>query len=486
MAYFDLTIEENMVFNSIDEEFKKLEKHVNSCYNGNTLIVLDTNKLRKAWNVAKYWHRDERRKSGELYLYHPLSVCKKMFNDGIMDMDALVAALLHDTIEDTDYTEEQLAEDFGSNACELVKAVTKFEATEDPTDAMTKKQAQYLTDEHLLQVAKEYPFAAYIKFADRWHNLHTCQKMSEKSIQKNVSHTKTVLIPIARKLGCHKMADELTDSCMLAQYPATHENITKSQKAFVNSSRKSINKTINAIRSSCADKVNIENIDGRIELPLPYMIADEIRTVYKTANLARQDLFSFYSYRPFAMVYFKISEPTNDSLEHQFLQLCRNLIANSTISVDSEFHNNDIEDINVAYVDISDAYHNKLRVVVYTKDFRNTIIEHYGVKFTPATIIPPEKRVRIFTKDGNPMEVEKGCTVLDFAFVLKTDIGVRYNGAEVNGKSVEMDYVLQPSDQITIIKSDEHTARLDWFKILETKSAVSRLVEWMKKHRLRR
>ena len=78
------------------------------------------------------------------------------------------------------------------------------------------------------------------------------------------------------------------------------------------------------------------------------------------------------------------------------------------------------------------------------------------------------------------MEIEKGCTALDFAFVLKTDIGVRYNGAKVNGNYVEMDYVLQPGDQITVIKSDNSTARLDWFKILETKSAVSRLVEWMK------
>lgn len=93
----------------------------------------------KLLNIG-YWHRDERRKSGELYLYHPLSVCKKMFNDGIMDMDALVAALLHDTIEDTDYTEEQLTTEFGSNACELVKAVTKFEATEDPADVMTKNR----------------------------------------------------------------------------------------------------------------------------------------------------------------------------------------------------------------------------------------------------------------------------------------------------------------------------------------------------------
>lgn len=67
MAYYDLTVEENTVFATIDEEFRSLEKRINSCYNGTSLIVVDTNKLRKAWNVAKYRHRDERRKSGELY-----------------------------------------------------------------------------------------------------------------------------------------------------------------------------------------------------------------------------------------------------------------------------------------------------------------------------------------------------------------------------------------------------------------------------------
>ena len=480
MAYFDLTAEENVVFVSVDEEFKRLEKRINSCYNGDSLIVIDINKLRKAWKVAKYWHRDTRRKSGELYLYHPLAVCKKMFNDGFMDIDALVAALLHDTVEDTEYTLEQLTEDFGANACELVKAVTKFEATKDPADAMTKKQAQTKTDEHLLQVAKEHPFAAYIKFADRWHNLHTCQKMSEASILKNVAHTKTVLIPVARKLGCNKIAEELIDSCMLAQFPIAYENIFTAQKAFINNSRKSITKTINAMRSSCARGASIDSVEGRIDLPLPYIIAAEIRDSYKNANLKRQDLFSFYSYRPYAMVYFKINEPTDDSLEHQFLHLCRNLIANNTISIESEFRDRDVEDTSVAYVDITDMYHNKLRVVVYSKDFRNTIVEHYGLKLTPATILPPEKRIRIFTRDGKQMEVEKGCAVLDFAFILKTDIGIRYNGAKVNGKPVEMDYIIQPGDQITIIKSDEPTACLDWFKVLETKTAVSRLVEWMK------
>ena len=481
MVYYGLSLEENAVFATIDEEFRSFKKHIDLTYNARNLIPVDTDKLCKAWEIAKYWHRDVRRKSGELYLYHPLSVCKKMFHDGFRDADALVAALLHDTIEDTGYSEGRMVRDFGSEVCELVKAVTKFEATDDPADAMTKKQAQIMTDEHLLQVAKEHPFAAYIKFADRWHNLHTCQKMSPKSIQKNVTHTKTVLIPVARKLGCHSIAEELQDACMLAKYPEAYENISKAQKTFAHNSRKSILKTINAICTACGDSATLEGGEGNIVLPLPYTVVNEIRRNHKNVNFRRPDLFSFCSYRPYAMVYFRLTEPTEETLEHRFIRLCKNLIANNTISIESEFRDHNVENMSVVYVDITDRYHNKLRVVVYTKDFRNTIADRYGQRLTPATILPPEKRIRIYTKDGHPMEIEKGCTVLDFAFILKTDIGVCYNGAEVNGNSVEMDHVLQPGDQVTVIKAETPTARLDWFKILETKPAVSRLVEWMKK-----
>lgn len=364
-----------------------------------------------------------------------------------------------------------------------MKAVAKFGAIEDSADAMTKKQVHAMTDEHLLQAAKEYPFAAYIKFADRWHNLHTGQKMSEKNIQKNVLHTKTVLIPVARKLGCNRMAEELKNSCMLAKYPEAYENISRTQRTFLDNSRKSLIKTINAMRSSCSDKVEIANVDGRIDVPLPYVVANETRKNHKNVNCKRPDLFSFCSYKPYAMVCFKIKEPTSDSLEHQVIHLCKNLIANNTISIESEFRDSNIEDANVIYFDITDAYHNnhnKLRVVVYTKEFRNTIVEHYGLKLTLATILPPEKKIHIFTKDGKRMEIEKGCTMLDFAFVLKTEIGVCYNGAEVNGKPAEMAYILQPGDQVTIIKAGNPTANLNWFKILETKPAMSRLVEWMK------
>lgn len=481
MVYYSLSFEEERIFESIDEEFEKFIKQIHI---GNTEknLNIDIKKLRKAWQIAKYWHKDTRRKSGELYLYHPLAVCKKLFNDGIMDVDVLIAGLLHDTIEDTPYEFNQLVEDFNQTVCELVKAVTKFEGTEDPTDGITKKQAQFKTDEHLLSVAKDYPNAAYIKFADRWHNLHTCQKMSEESIKANINHTKTVLIPVARKLGCNKISEELMDSCLLALNPEAHENIYQLQKEFVNSSRKTILKTHSAIKSSCGDSIDIQSNDGRIFSPLPYMIAEEINTKYKNVNLLRDDLFSFYSYKPYTILYFKILESKENSLKKDFLSLCNNLINNGTITVVSKFKNFVKDGANICYVDIIDSYNNKIKVIIYKDDFLNTVSDHYGINLTPATILPPEKKIYVYTREGNKMEIEKGCTVLDFAFVLNTKIGVCFAGAKVNDKQVEMDYVLEQGDQVTIIKSGVYTARLEWFKILETKPAISRLVEWMKEY----
>lgn len=482
MSYYSLSFEEEKIFEAIDEEFEKFVKQIHIYNNSVEVNKINVNKIRMAWQVAKFWHKDTRRKTGELYLYHPLSVCKKLFNDGLMETDVLIASLLHDTLEDTPYSYHKLYDDFGEKACELVKAVTKFEQTEDPTDGLTKKQAQIKTDEHLLEVAKDYPFAAYIKFADRWHNLHTAQKMSEDSIKNNINHTRAFLIPVARKLGCNKIAEELMDACLLAQNPQGHENIYKIQKSFVNSSRKTILKTHSAIKSSCGESIEINSNDGKIDSPLPYMIADEINSKYKNVNLNREDLFSFYSYKPYTILYFKILKSTQNSLKKDFLSLCKNLIENETITIISKFKTYQQDGSNVCYVDIMDSYNNKFKVIIYKDDFLNTISEHHGINLTPVTILPPEKKIYVYTKDGNRMEIEKGCTVLDFAFVLNLEIGVSFAGAKVNEKQVEMDYILEQGDQVTIIKSGVYTARLDWFKILETKQATSRLVEWMKEN----
>ena len=479
MPYYTLSAEEQKIFSSIDLDFNTFLTKINETYVNNKIIIIDIDTIKKAYQIAKYWHRDAKRKSGELYLYHPLAVCKKMFFDGFVDVNLLAASLLHDTVEDTDYTPEQLEKDFNKQVRTYVEIVTKLEPSDDQTDGITKKQAQFLTDEHYIEIGQKHPFALYIKFADRYHNLNTCLQMSEESRRKNVAHTRSVLIPLARKIGCNLIADQLEDACTFALYPEAYMNISRQQQAYVTSSRKHLLRTINDLASHCE---GVAVVERNFMLPYPSVVLEEIKRLRQSqnTNLAKRDAFACYGYKPYVEVVFSITNPTEKSLCSQFLGIIRNLPAKSRLSIVDESCECYPNSKNIAYVDVTDSFYNKIRFIVCRSNaylhYCNSITEHTFGRIRRTDFLPNDKKVKIFTRDGNPMEIEKGATALDFAFFINSEVGSHYNGAEVNGKPVEMDYVLQPGDHIVILKSENVTARVAWFAILETKTAINRLI----------
>ena len=471
-AYYKLSDEDNANFTIIDSEFSSL---INRIYQSN--MVLNVDKIKRAYEIAKFYHRDTKRKSGELYLYHPLAVLEKLFNDGFVDPDILAAAMLHDTVEDTEYTLDDVQRDFGYDVREYVHAVTKFEASKDPLTGNTKKASQEQTDEHMLELGQKYRLALYIKLADRWHNLHTCQKMSPESIRRNIAHTKSVLIPLARKIGCNVMADELLDACLYAKHQDEHDNIKAQQLDYIKYSRKGIEKTISIIKGVAQNKADV---DSQFTTPFPFMVKADICEKFPNANLRRPDLFSFYEYKPYVLIFFKIHNPSEKSLRIQFLEICKSLIQDDAITITDEPDNKDVESANIAYVDITDSsYYNRIRVVVLANEdfyrYRNPLSAQCNIPRSPEAL-NPEKRITVYSKDGHPIDIERGATVLDFAFILNSEIGAHYQSAEVNGKPVDIDYVLQPNDTILIHKNDTSTARIEWFRILETKTAINRLI----------
>lgn len=476
MAYYTLSPEDNKIFESANSDFKKSLQHLQSISTSDSPIILDLNRLQKAWEIAKFWHGATRRVSGELYIYHPLAVFNKMVNDGFIDVDVLAAALLHDTIEDTPYTLAQLLEDFNSNVCNYVDAVTNIKVDDTVGDDLKRLKAQWQTDEHYLEIGRRNPLAFYIKFADRWHNLRTAQRMPPESIQRTVAHTRQFLIPLARKLGCIRMAAELEDACMFALYPKEYSNILTLQTRSLSSSSKTLNRALRFLTEQCK---HAADIDQNYELPFPNAIAEELRKNGRNPNLRRPDLFSHCKFRPYVLVHFKIKSPSEEPLNSQFLHIISPLIRDNIFSIENEHTPNNVGDAQVLHVDITDRYCNLLRVVVYTKEYRNTISDcRYERIVRP---IPPEKRMHVYTRDGERMTIETGSTVLDFAFALNTEIGARYESARVNGESVSIDYVLKDGDTVVIQKADHYTADLDWFYILETKSARKRLVDFLKR-----
>lgn len=469
---YKLSEEENQLFAPIDGEFNNF---MNLIYQSN--LVLNGDKITRAYEVAKFFHRDTKRKSGILYLYHPFEVCKKLFNDGLVDPDILVAALLHDTVEDTKYTLDDIQRDFGLDVRNYVDAVTKFETSKDPLSGNTKLISQERTDEHMLELAQTHRLALYIKLADRWHNLHTCQKMSAESIQRNVRHTRRVLIPLARKIGCNIMADELMDACFYAQHQEEHDNIQIQIENFRTNARKGLLKTITTIKEAVK---KVANVDTQFVRPYPYKVKREIQERFPNANLLRSDLFSAYGYKPYVIVYFKLHNPSQKSLRKQFYDACHNIINNGTITIMTEPNNNDIESVNISFVDIVDnRYFNKLRMLILADEnyyrYRNPLSAYCDIPRTPSAL-NIEKRITVYSKDGYPIDIERGATVLDFAFILNSEIGAHYQSADVNGNPVDIDYVLQPNDTILIHKYDTPSARIEWFRILETKTAINRLI----------
>ncbi|MBQ7907045.1 MAG: bifunctional (p)ppGpp synthetase/guanosine-3',5'-bis(diphosphate) 3'-pyrophosphohydrolase [Clostridia bacterium] len=482
MNNYTLSPQENEPFKKVDNQFEGLINQIESILQrDDTTATLNIEILKKAWDVAKFYHKNALRISGDLYLIHPLAVCQKLCYDGFLDTNVLVASLLHDTVEDkTGYTFKKMEEDFNKTVCAYVRAVTRIEATDDPLDLSTRRYSSQLTDERLLNATEKHKAALYIKFADRLHNLRTCQKMDQDRIEKNVAHTKSVLIPLARRMGCNSIADELIDACMMAQSPRHHANISEQLSAFVQNSRKTLNKTFGAIKVCCKDKAVLEGADGKIETPPPVFVAKQIKSLGTQVNLNRPDLFSFYGYRPYAVLYLKILNPTRESLFTQFIKICQPLIDEGIISVDGEGKADRIRTTEVVYMDVVDNYNNRVRVWISTEDFRNTLTKQPDIKLSLMALLPPERKIQVFTRDGRAMEIEKGSTVLDFAFMLNQEIGASFLGAEVNGIRVEIDHVLEQDDHVKILRADYCTARLDWFPILETKTARNRLVEVFK------
>ncbi len=460
---------ENNIFKDCDKKFASIIKRMKESGQ-----ILDTHKLSDAYEMAKKAHGTTKRKSGELYIYHPIAVFKKMYDDGFVATDVLIAALLHDVVEDTNVTLEQIEEKFGP-------LVRKY------VDGVTNCESAFITDSHLIETTNESEsrYVAYIKFADRWHNLNTCSCMSQKSINHNVEHTKKILVPLARRLGCNAMADQLLDACFLAQHPKEYESISAQMHSFLGNRIDSFYSTINKIKTLFSQNQEAEfyqnNRNVFRELPLPYSIAESIKRNTNDADLTRKDSFSFYNFKPYHIVYL-LFENEQTTYKNVFIEKCLSLITDCSISIWNEQKDDNIQNTQIDYIDIRDACFNRIRIVLCYKEnfwkYRNAIASLDNSQITYASILPKENRIEVYTKDGAKFDIEKGATVLDFAFILHNEIGLHYGYALVNENQKDMDYILQSGDQIEIIKAEETTAELSWFNILQTKTATKRLVKY--------
>ena len=460
------------------EQLKTIDKQFNNTISSiikeqaqGLYTEIDTDKLQDAWLATKYWHSTKRRSSGELFLYHPLAVFNTLFEDGFNNTNLLIASLLHDTVEDqTGYTFDEMEEDFGSEVAEYVKTVTRISAV-DVSNKEEREQIQREFDQRLGNVSGPARAALYIKFADRLNNLHANIYKTQEEIAKYVNHTQSVLIPLAKKVECHPIADLLADGCFAIREPVIYENIKRNLTEYLGRINEPLTSVKSSIARACQGKATVAGADKATIMPTPLKIFKVISKENPSLSPLHKSLFSVANYRPIPTIFINPNNPSEEPLGSQLLKLIRPLSSEDFSIVDEEFISSNMVNVYVQY-----RKNNVVRLTVTDKGFNNALLEASSRSLHKVTA---SDKIKIFTKDGNSLEIDKGITVLDFAFYLNTEIGASYESAIVNDTYVEPNYKLKSNDRVVIRRCEGYSAKLEWFTILESKLARNRLYSFL-------
>ncbi len=477
----------------MDNRFNKLIEKIKK-YNPTCDFVL----LEKAYELSKKAHDGQMRESGEPYIIHPIEVAHTLA-DLELDCSTIIAGLLHDTIEDTNYTFDSLKEIFGEEIVTLVDGVTKLDKI--PYSTKEQQQAENLR-KMLLAMAKDIR-VMLIKLADRLHNMHTIKYMTpEKQLQK-AKETLEIYAPLAHRLGISKIKWELEDICLRYIDPDGYYDLVekisqkrKEREAFIAA-------IIEEIRTRTADLGIETRIDGRpkhfysiyrkmleqnksleqiYDLFAVRVIVNSVKDCYSVLGLVHE------LYKPIPgrfKDYIAMPKP------NMYQSLHTTLIGHGGQPFEVQIRTWDMH--RVAEVGIAahwkykegrsgDAgFDKKLAWLRQLQDWQketgdaNEFVESVKVDFFTDEVF-------VFTPKGDVMNLPAGSTPIDFAYSIHSAVGNKMMGSKVNGEIVKLNYELKNGDIIEILTSSNvHGPSRDWLKIVKSSQARNKINQWFKK-----
>ena len=456
--------------------------------------------VKKAYEYASNLHSGQFRQSGEPYIIHPLNVAC-ILADMHADSDTICAGLLHDTLEDTTTTKEDIAHDFNQNIANLVDGVTKlakmnFSSKQDQNYANTRKIITSITDDVRIII---------IKLSDRLHNMRTLQFKSEFKQKENSLETMDIFVPLAYYIGAYRIKSELEDLSLQYLYPDKYKRIEDIKLRIEMESQKCLNEMLQTINMILNDKnipheikVRTKNIYGiykRIKeghklsdihdlLSLKIMV-DDIANCYQTLGLIHSkyhpinDKFKDYIYNPKTNMYRSLHTTVfgeDDRLvQTQIRTFDMDKIASFGLTAYWDISKGNARDI------MQEDLKNKFQ-------FFKSLIEINRVFSDNQDFVRQVKselfsdRIYVYTTKGDIMELPKGSTAIDFAYSIGPDIGNTMVSAIVNDRIVEPDYVLKNKDRVRIITDIlSYGPREDWLDKVATTQAKQQIKQFIKK-----
>ncbi|MDD4704124.1 MAG: HD domain-containing protein, partial [Bacteroidales bacterium] len=494
-------IDEDLERDEILKRYKHLIKLISSSASRE-----EKRQVRRAFTVALKAHSGVRRKTGEPYIYHPMEVARIAAEDLGLGPTAIVCALLHDVVEDTEFSLEDIRTIFDDRVAQIIDGLTKIEGVFDY--ATNSIQAENF--KKLLTTMGDDVRVILLKLCDRLHNMRTLDSMREDKQLKIASETQMLYVPLAHRLGLYQIKSELEDLATRYINPKGYNEIVDKLKdseeerdAFINEFAAPIKEALtnNGYKFVCSARVkSITSILGKIEnkgvqfneiydifairvvIDVPVEIEKvSCFTVYSIIN-------SIYHEQKHDRLRDWISKPKNNGYEalHFTVQ------ANNGRWVEIQIRSQRMDEIaekglaahykykEVKEGELDENLDNWLEKVRELLDNQSVNAIDFVNDFT-LNLVTDE--ITTFTPKGKAINLPKGASVLDFAFNVHTQLGINCMGAKVNYKVVTLDHRLKPSDQVEIITSTISYPKEEYLSFVKTSKAIQGIKNYLRDYR---
>lgn len=485
-----------------EEENKEIARRYKDLLKGayQTFTDSDKKEIRKAFDLALEAHSSQRRRTGEPYIFHPIAVAKIVAYEIGLDTTSIVSALLHDVVEDTDYTVEDIEQLFGENVAIIVSGLTKISHLNKEQDASIQAE----NFRKMLLTLHDDVRVILIKIADRLHNMQTMDAMPHHKQIKISSETLYIYAPLAHRLGLYNIKTELENLGLKYTEPDVYQDILNKISQSKEEQNIYIEKFSNIIKESLDAENFIYNIKGRrksiysirkkmLSQGVTYdEIYDKfaIRIIYdSTIKTEKFDAWKIYSivtdhFRPnpsrlrdwisqpkttgYESLHITVMGPQGKWVEVQIRSSRMDEIAEKGYAAHYKYKNKEETENGL------DDWLNKIKETLENPD-SNAIdfVEDFKLNLY-------SKEIFVFTPNGDLKALPKHATALDFAYAIHSQVGTNCRGAKINGKLKPISHELQSGDQVDIITAKNQKPNIGWLEFVVTARARTRIKNALK------
>ncbi len=450
--------------------------------------------LRRAYEFAEKMHDGVKRSSGEPYIIHPLNVAGTLIKLK-MDLDSIMAGLLHDVVEDCDVSPEEISKLFGQSVAQIVVGCTKISKIK----FKTKEESQAENFRKMVVAMAQDLRVIIVKLADRMHNMRTLQYVSKEKQASKAQETLDIYVPLASRLGINSVKGDLEDLCLRYIHPEIYYRLAEKIAMKKRERESYINETLALIEEKMLEYSVTGEVTGRpkhfysiykkmqqrgvdfeqIQDLLAFRIlVNNITECYKGLGIIHsaftpvpgrfKDYIAIPKVNNYQSLHTTVIGPKAERIEIQIRTFEMHEVAERGVAAHWKYKHN------------KGAETNKLKWVEELMEFNQNVqssSEFMDVVKNDLDV----GGVFIFTPTGDVKELRYGATPLDFAYAVHTEVGNKTVGAKVNGKMVPLKYRLKSGDTVEILTSKTQTPSKDWLKICKTSRAITKIKQYLQK-----